>query len=135
MAVAVAPPAPKKSQAIDTVLRRHDDGHFYVDAEVNGQLVHFVVDTGASTVALTKADAERAGISFLPSEFRVIARGASGNVKGEEIRINHIAIDQKEAFDQRGIVVDDGLDVSLLGQSFLSQIGTVLIDGETMTLR
>ena len=120
---------------VDTVINRSDDGHFYVDAEVNGQLVHFVVDTGATSVALTLADAQRVGIPVSPEHFEVVARGASGDVRGQEININRIAIDQKEVYDSHGLVLDTELDVSLLGQSFLSKVGTVLIEGDKMTLR
>ena len=120
---------------VDTVINRSDDGHFYVDAEVNGQLVHFVVDTGATSVALTLVDAQRVGIPVSPEHFEVVARGASGDVRGQEININRIAIDQKEVYDAHGLVLDTGLDISLLGQSFLSKVGTVLIEGDKMTLR
>src|ERR1700742_4028591 len=47
-------------------LERAPDGHFYADAMVNGARVHFLIDTGASMVALTSVDAQRAGIA-LPS--------------------------------------------------------------------
>ena len=50
-------------------ISRAPDGHFYLDAQVNGAQVHFLVDTGASMVALTAADAQRAGIA-LPSGAR-----------------------------------------------------------------
>ena len=130
-----APHRAKPEARVDTVINRSDDGHFYVDAEVNGQLVHFVVDTGATSVALTLADAQRVGIPVSPEHFEVVARGASGDVRGQEININRIAIDQKEVYDSRGLVLDTGLDVSLLGQSFLSKVGTVLIEGDKMTLR
>ena len=125
----------KPEARVDTVINRSDDGHFYVDAEVNGQLVHFVVDTGATSVALTLADAQRVGIPVSPEHFEVVARGASGDVRGQEININRIAIDQKKVYDAHGLVLDTGLDVSLLGQSFLSKVGTVLIEGDKMTLR
>ncbi len=125
----------KREKPVETVLNRAGNGHFYVDAEVNGQLVHFIVDTGASTIVLTKADAQHAAIPFTPGQFTVVGRGASGDVLGQEVKIGHIAVDQKEAYDQRAVVVDDGLDVSLLGQSFLSRIGTVVIDGDRMILR
>ena len=125
----------KPEPRVDTVINRSDDGHFYVDAEVNGQLVHFVVDTGATSVALTLADAQRVGIPVSPERFEVVGRGASGDVRGQEININRIAIDQKEVYDAHGLVLDTGLDVSLLGQSFLSKVGTVLIEGDQMTLR
>ena len=128
-------PKPTPAASVDTVLNRADNGHFYVDAEINGQLVHFVVDTGATTIALTKADALHAGLSFSPEKFEVIGRGVSGDVRGEAIRIGRVAIDQKQAYDVEAVVLDDGLDVSLLGQSFLSRIGTVVIDGDRMILR
>ena len=121
-------------QVLETIVQRNPNGHFYVDAEVNGQVVHFVVDTGATDVVLTSEDAKRVGISFSPNEFRVVARGASGDVSGKEITINHIAIDQKEAFDMPAMVVADGLDVSLLGQSFLARIAKVEISGDKMIL-
>jgi aspartyl protease family protein len=133
--VAVAKPDPVSETTIDKVIERSDDGHFYVDAEVNGQLVHFLVDTGASSVVLTMADAKHVGLPFSPSQFSVVARGASGDVSGQILKIGRVAIGRKEAFDVEGAVVDDGLDVSLLGQSFLSRIGTLVIDGDKMVLR
>jgi aspartyl protease family protein len=133
--VTPASPPPPPAYPTETILKRADNGHFYVDAEVNGQLVHFVVDTGAGITALTKADAQRVGIAFSPNEFTVIGRGASGDVRGQEVTINRLAIAQKEAWDIRAVVLDDGLDVSLLGQNYLSRIGKVEIAGDQMTLR
>lgn len=134
-AIAVAKPLSTPASSAEKVIARSDDGHFYVDAEVNGQLVHFLVDTGASSVVLTMADAKHVGLSFMPEQFSVIARGASGDVRGQILKIGRVAIDRKEAFDVEGAVVDEGLDVSLLGQSFLSRIGTLVIDGDKMVLR
>ena len=133
--VTLAKPVAAPEPAIDKVIERSDDGHFYVDAEVNGQLVHFLIDTGASSVVLTMADAKHVGLPFSPGQFRVIARGASGDVSGQILKIGRVAIGGKEAFDVEGAVVADGLDVSLLGQSFLSRIGTLVIDGDKMVLR
>ncbi len=121
--------------ALDTVLDRQSDGHFYADAMVNDNALRFVVDTGASVVALTKDDARAAGIAFNPSRFTVVARGASGNVRGQQVIVHHLSIGQKEAWDVEAVVVDDGLDVSLLGQTYLSQIGSVSIANDKMTLR
>jgi aspartyl protease family protein len=132
---AVVKPAAATEPGIDKVIERSDDGDFYVDAEVNGQFVHFLVDTGASSVVLTMADAKHVGLPFSPSQFSVVARGASGDVNGQILKIGRVAIGRKEAFDVEGAVVDDGLDVSLLGQSFLSRIGTLVIDGDKMVLR
>lgn len=113
-------------------LVRDADGHFYAEAQVNGARIRFMVDTGASVVALTPADAQRAGIA-LPSE-RATARGAGGEVEVIPVTIERIALGPIEARDVRGAVAAE-LPVSLLGQSFMSQIGSVEIRGDTMVLR
>jgi len=113
-------------------LTRAPDGHFYLDAQVNGAQIHFLVDTGASMVALTAADAQRAGIA-LPSE-RALAQGAGGNVEIIPVTIDRIAAGPLEARDVPGAVARE-LPISLLGQSFLSRVGTVQISGDRMLLR
>ena len=111
---------------------RAPDGHFYLDAQVNGAQVHFLVDTGASMVALTAADAQRAGIS-LPSD-RATAQGAGGAIEIVPVKIDRIAAGPLEARNVEGAVARD-LQISLLGQSFLSRVGTVQISGDRMVLR
>lgn len=111
---------------------RSADGHFYAEAQVNGARIRFLVDTGASMVALTAADAQRAGIA-LPSE-RARAQGAGGELEVIPVTIERIAIGPLEARDVRGAVAET-LTVSLLGQSFLAQVGTVEISGDRMVLR
>jgi aspartyl protease family protein len=111
---------------------RAPDGHFYLDAQVNGAEVHFLIDTGASMVALTPDDAQRAGI-FLPSQ-RAVAQGAGGSVEIIPVRIERIAAGPLEARDVEGAVARE-LPVSLLGQSFLSRVGNVQISGDRMVLR
>jgi aspartyl protease family protein len=121
-------------KSLATQLDRAPDGHFYVNALVNDKLVRFLVDTGASSIALTKADAETAGIAVDPANIDVVARGASGDVRGARVNIHHVAIGQKEAWDLPSVVITDDMDVSLLGQSYLSQIGTVSIVNDKMIL-
>jgi aspartyl protease family protein len=113
-------------------LKRDSDGHFYVDAQVNGARVRFLVDTGASVVALTPADAQRAGIG-LPSD-RSWAIGASGEVEVIPVSIDRLAVGALSANNVRAAVAPS-LPVSLLGQSFLSQVGAVEIRDDTMVLR
>lgn len=116
-----------------TVLKRSPLGHFYVDAQVNNDLVHFVVDTGATTVALTVDDARRLGIPFLESEFTVVGRGASGDVRGLPITIDRISVDGKEVRHVRGAIIAD-LDVSLLGETYLTRLSSVQMAGDEMRL-
>ena len=132
---AAAAPAPEPAAlpgAAGREYRRSADGHFYVEAQVNGARIRFIVDTGATMVALTPADAQRAGIA-LPSE-RGKAMAAGGEVEIIPVTIDRIALGPLEARDVRGAVAQ-ALPVSLLGQSFLGQVGSVEIRGDTMVLR
>jgi len=120
--------------AKETLLERSDSGHFYTYAKVNGELVHFIVDTGADVVALTTDDAERLGIPVNPSQFYVIGEGASGPVRGMPVTIDSIEVDGKLVNDVDGVVLADS-SMSLLGQSYLSRMGEVQMRGEYMVLR
>lgn len=129
----VPAPTPPAAYA-ETQLQRRPNGHFYANALVNGQPVEFVVDTGASMVALTVADAQRIGLAVSPGDFEVIGSGASGPVRGQPVLLDLVEIDGKRVSQVRGAVLE-GLEFSLLGQSYLSQITSVNMRGETMTLR
>ena len=120
--------------AKETRLERSESGHFYTYAKVDGELVHFVVDTGADVVALTVDDAERLGIPVNPSQFTVIGEGASGPVRGLPVTIDSIEVDGKLVNDVDGVVLADS-SMSLLGQSYLSRMGEVQMRGEYMVLR
>ena len=118
----------------ETVLEREANGHFYVDAKVNGELVQFIVDTGATGVALTEEDARRVGLAFSPSEFEYVGEGAAGPVRGKLVTIDTIEVDGKTVEDVSGAVLQGG-DLSLLGQSYLSRMGEVQMRGDYMVLR
>ncbi|MBX3561043.1 MAG: TIGR02281 family clan AA aspartic protease [Sphingomonas sp.] len=113
-------------------ISRAEDGHFYAEAQVNGARIRFLVDTGASLVALTPEDARRAGIAIGDVTGR--AQGAGGEVAFAPVTIDRLAIGPLEARDVRGAVADR-LPVSLLGQSFLQRVGSVEMRGDTMILR
>lgn len=131
-------PAPPPAQPVrwggETRLERAANGHFYATAQVNGQPIELVVDTGASTVALTVDDARRAGISVDPSQFEVVGTGASGPVMGHPVTIRRISVDGREVRNLDGVVLE-GLEVSLLGQSYLSRLEEVRMSGGEMILR
>lgn len=124
-----------QTQPLEVVLRREGDGHFYANVEVNGQTIRFLVDTGAGAIALTGDDARKLGLSWTESELQQVGRGVSGPVKGKFVELHHMKLGGKEAWDMDGAIIPDGLDVSLLGQNFLSQIGSVKIVGDDMILR
>lgn len=121
-------------QPHDTLLEREANGHFYVHAKVNGELVRFLVDTGASGVALTEKDARRAGIDFSPAQFEEVAQGAAGPIRGKLVTIKSVEVDGKKVTNVRGAILQ-GSELSLLGQSYLSRIGEVEMRGDYMVLR
>ena len=118
----------------ETLLEREGNGHFYVHAKVNGELVRFLVDTGASGVALTEKDARRVGIDFSPGEFEEVGQGAAGPIRGKLVNIKTVEVEGKKVTNVRGAVLQ-GSELSLLGQSYLSRIGGVEMRGDYMVLR
>ncbi|QKG70554.1 retropepsin-like aspartic protease family protein [Erythrobacter mangrovi] len=118
----------------ETVLPRASNGHFYAEASVNGSSVNFLVDTGASMIALTGEDATAAGLSWSESDVRIVAQGASGPVYGVPVRLDHVVLGGHEADNVDAAIIPRGLDISLLGQSFLSTIEPVRIEGDRLVL-
>lgn len=118
----------------ETALNRHPDGHFYADVVIDGASVSMMVDTGASIIALTGADAQAIGLSWDETDVRPVARGASGEVRGVAVTLERVAVGGIEAENVQAIIVPDGLGVSLLGQSFLSHLGRVDTRGDVMVL-
>lgn len=118
----------------ETVLDRESSGHFFTFADVNGEPVRFVVDTGADIVALTQEDARRVNVVFDPAKFDVVGQGASGDVRGQPVVLRDVVLDGKRVDDVHAVVLD-GLGVSLLGQNYLRHLDSVSISGDRMTLR
>ena len=114
------------------LIRRAPDSHFYADAEVNGATVHFLVDTGASGIVLTQGDAQRAGVSVGDQQIAAITAG--GEVQLAQAKADRVALGPMVAKDVPVLVAKNELPISLLGQSYLSRIGSVSIAGDTMTL-
>jgi aspartyl protease family protein len=115
-------------------LDRASDGHFYAEVQVNGTPINFMVDTGASSIALTREDAQRAGVALSPGLDQVVGNGASGEVKGQFVTLDRVNLGIKEVRSAQAAVLYGGTQ-SLLGQSFLSQFGSVAIEGDRMILR
>ena len=129
--VAAVVPAAEKPR--ETVIERADNGHFFTVANVNGEPIKFVVDTGATTVALTQDDARRAGIEFDPGQFGVVGSGASGDVRGQRVLLDDVVLDGKRVSGIHALVLE-GLTISLLGQNYLSHVD-LSISGDRMTLK
>ncbi|MEL7398902.1 MAG: TIGR02281 family clan AA aspartic protease [Pseudomonadota bacterium] len=110
------------------------DGHYYLTADVNGAFIDFVVDTGATDIVLSEADARRAG--FTPSELDYIGRAqtATGEVRIAPVRIDRFAVGGIEDVGVRAVVNEGDLDGSLLGMSYLQRFSSVEISGGRLVL-
>ena len=103
-------------------LRLENDGHYWADANVDGAHVRFMVDTGASTVALTERDARRIGLNPDDLVYNWTIRTAGGEVKGASVLLESIKIGRVEVQQVEAMVLRDGLNQSLLGMTFLSEL-------------
>jgi aspartyl protease family protein len=115
-------------------LKKRGNGHSYVHGMVNGQIVEFLVDTGASGIALTVEDARRIGLKVDRSRWRVIGSGASGAVRGQIERLDRVEVEGRVVTNLDAMVAN-GLEISLLGQDFLAHAGSLTMSGDTMVLR
>ena len=103
-------------------LRKEGDGHFWATAYVNGEPVKFLVDTGASLVALSLRDARKIGLDTDKLEQNAEVRTAAGRVKAAVTMIDAIEIDGVTVKNVQAVIIDKGLEHSLLGMSFLNRL-------------
>lgn len=134
--VAVARTSPRGSadRTGETVLPRRADGHFYAAISIGGRDAEMLVDTGASVIALTAADARALGVDWREDDVVPVARGASGTVWGVPVRLERVRLGDIEVSGVEAVVVPRGLPISLLGQSFLGRVGRVEIANDKMVL-
>jgi aspartyl protease family protein len=117
------PAATSGSSSRSVVVPRDGRGHFEVDARVNGRRIGFMVDTGASVIALTVRDAARLGIHPAQNAFVAEVRTANGTVRGAPARLDVVAVGDLELRDVAALVLpDQALSDNLLGLSFLSRL-------------
>jgi aspartyl protease family protein len=118
---APAPAAGTNSRSV--VVSRDGRGHFEVDARVNGRRIGFMVDTGASVIALTARDAARLGIRPAQNAFVAEVRTANGTVRGAPARLDSVEVGNIQLRDVTALVLpDQALSDNLLGLSFLSRL-------------
>lgn len=113
---------------------RRRDGHYYMELEVNGTPLQFVVDTGATHMVLSQADAQAVGIPTDELSFAGRARTANGMVRTAEVRLGTVSLGAIEDRDVRAIVNQGELDTSLLGMSYLQKFGKIEIEGDRLRL-
>lgn len=110
------------------------DGHYHLTANLNETPVRFVVDTGASTIALSRADARRVGIDANDLAFIGQARTANGLVRTAPVLIRSFQIGDISDENVMAVVIDGDLGQSLLGMNYLSRFARVSMEGQRLLL-
>ncbi len=116
-------------------LKKESDGHFWALANVDGRFIKVMVDTGASTVALTYADAEKLGLDPANLAYDWVIRTAGGEVKGASVLLKSVKIGGVEVRNVEAMVLRDGLQQSLLGMTFLGELYSYEFKGQQLILR
>jgi aspartyl protease family protein len=111
-------------------------GHFVVGASINGNMIDVLVDTGASTVALSYEDAQRAGLRPNTLKYDVKVNTANGTVEAASVKIRSVKIDNVKVTDIDGMVLPPGaLKGTLLGMSFLSRLQSFRVEDGKLILK
>lgn len=110
------------NQDSSVTFRKSMGGQFHVNAEVNGQKVNFLLDTGASKITLSRSDARRLGFDLKKLSYNIRMSTANGinlaaYVRLDKIRVGDIVMKNMDAYVNRS-----GLDGSLLGMNFLNRL-------------
>jgi len=114
------------------VLVAGSGSHFITAGQINGKAVQFMVDTGATSVAMGAQDAERAGVNFKAGQ-PVMISTANGSVQGYRIKLDSVRVGDVEVFGVDAVVTPQPMPFMLLGNSFLTRF-QMLRENDQMTL-
>lgn len=117
-------------------IRRRPDGHFVAKTQVNGVSLNMLIDTGASTVVLKPADAQKLGIDVDKLRYSVPVQTANGTTYAAHVRLRSLTLGPISLTDVEALVAKPGaLKENLLGMSFLSRLRSYEFSGDFLTLR
>jgi len=119
VAVADAPAPPSPAQVTKAA-----DGHYWATADVDGSAVRFLVDTGATAVALTADDARRLGMDLAKLDYRVDVTTADGKTRAAQVKLRSVTIAGARIENVDALVLEGGLKTSLLGMSYLGRLSS-----------
>ena len=118
------------------VIARSKDGHFYLDATTaNNNKIKFLIDTGASDIALTKQDAIKLGFNLSAIKYTRQYSTANGLSYAAPVRIKQLTIGEKTFFNLEAHINSGGLDISLLGMSLIGDFKNFKITNDLLILK
>jgi aspartyl protease family protein len=103
-------------------ITKSGDGHYWAEADVDGHQVRFLVDTGATTVALTAEDARRLGFRPADLAYDYKIKTANGEARVASVKLASVAVAGARVADVDAVIVEQGLESSLLGMTYLGRL-------------
>jgi aspartyl protease family protein len=124
-----------RGQTVGETLRvaMAEDGHFWVRGQVNGVDARFLIDSGATTNALSSATARGAGL-VLDDGFPVVLNTANGSVRAQRTRIERLSVGPLGVKNMAAVVSPAFGETNLLGMNFLSSLKSWRVEGRTLVL-
>ncbi|SDZ51386.1 aspartyl protease family protein [Variovorax sp. YR266] len=114
------------------VLSADSRGHFMTQGAINGRPVTFMLDTGATSIALSADDAQRIGLDYSKGQ-RVMMNTANGTTSGYKLRLQSVRVGDVEVYDIDAIVSPQAMPFVLLGNSFINRF-SMRRDADQMVL-
>jgi aspartyl protease family protein len=120
--------------AHQTIVSRDADGSFYAIADVNGVPVNFLIDTGASDIVLSPADAKRLGLDLQALKFDYTYETANGIGRGAPYLVNTLTLGDIDLSDVKVSINQAPMRASLLGMAFFKRLSGFRIEGDRLIL-
>ena len=119
----------------EITIRRQDDGHYWLQLDVNGKPVRFMIDSGATTTAVNGNTARETGIQVDTNGYPVFLNTANGSLAAQRGIIQSLKIGTHE-IGQHNVVVSESFgDTNVLGMNFLDSMQSWKVEANVMTLK
>ena len=116
-------------------IKRQDDGHYWLQADVNGNAVRFMIDSGATTTAVNAETAKDASVEVDADGYPVMIDTANGRVTAKRGVIKSLKVGPHDLIDHKVVVSDSFGDTNVLGMNFLDGMKSWKVEGNVMTLQ
>jgi len=119
----------------DIEIEANSNGQFVLEVEVNGTVLKFIVDTGATTTLLSPRDADKLGFDKSTLKFSQRISTANGIARAAIVKLDEVSIGQFKTNNVIALISRNPIRLSLLGMNFLRQLDSYEVRGDQLILR
>lgn len=116
-------------------LRRQDDGHYWLQVDVNGKPVRFMIDSGATTTAINANTASETGVEVNANGYPIILSTANGRVAAKRGIVRSLTVGPHSIENHQVVVSESFGDVNVLGMNFLDSMKSWKVEANMMVLQ